>query len=133
MATASMFCEDESEPRERDRVRVFSYKLQSQFRKVTVRASGTAFLEELVRTVLGDVPQVSANLRELSLTQDVRLEAMELELVFLAMREGPRLNDLFLGDEYRLRKRLNVQTDANCPTQERIVLCGTVVLNRRAM
>ena len=34
---------------------------------------------------------------------------------------------------YLLRSRLNLQTDANCPSHEWIVLCGMVVLKRPAI
>ena len=54
--------------------------------------------------MVGDVPQVATYLRERTLAEHVRLQAMEGELVFLLVREGPRLKDLVRRQRILLAK-----------------------------
>lgn len=70
-------------------VRLLSNEPQREMRQIAVGASGTvALLEEIVRAVLRDVPEVSADLWEPTLAEQVRLQPMERELVLLLMIEG---------------------------------------------
>jgi len=50
-----------------------------------------AVLKKLVRTVIGDAPQVTADHETVPLAEDVRFQSVELEFVFLLVRERSRL------------------------------------------
>ena len=84
MTVARVFGEMKTELGEFYGVRIFAHEPKSEIRQVAVRAPGAfALLKELVGTMLGDVPEVTAYRRELPLAEQVRLQAVECELVFL--------------------------------------------------
>jgi len=93
MPAASGLGEHQAETGEWHGVRVLANETQGEGRQVAVRAPRpVAVLEQVVRAVLSDVPEVSPDGREPSLAEDVRLEPVELELVFLLVRERPCLD-----------------------------------------
>ena len=71
-----------------DSVSVFADEPETEIRQIAVGAPGAvAFLKELVRAVVGDVPEVATYRGKLAFAEQVRLQAVECKLVFLLVRE----------------------------------------------
>lgn len=88
MSVAGMLGEDKAKPSQGDGVRVLADKLKGKLGEVAIRTPRVvASLEELVRAGLDDLPQVPAYRREQPLTEQIRLQAVKRELVFLPVGE----------------------------------------------
>ena len=100
VAITSPLGQDKTKLRQRDCVRILANKPESQLRNIPIRATGAAGLKQLIWAVVHDVPDVSPDLRELTLAQDVRLESVKLKPVLLLMRERAGLNHFLFREAF---------------------------------